>query len=305
MDFVKSLKRWHIVAVSAIAVAAILLAAFGALKTGVDYAGGTLLTINVQSEFDERAIESAFSQKGASNARVQTSGDRSTLAEIRLQYSGDIEALKSSVELSVAAIYPGAKIISVEPIAATHADQLFIGLFVPAISACAIGFLYAWIRYGLRAAISAGLMPLYSLALLLGVAEATPITVNAPFISAALLTAVCSVAGVCLLFERLKESYQDDPQADKHRRALTNAGIHGSIPGLLTLFGALTIVLIALAILGGAAMREFALTGIIGLVVCTASTIFLAAPLWVALEENAERKPVAHKKKTPKNLKKK
>ena len=306
MDFVKNFKRWHIIAVSVIAVAAILLGVFGALRTGVDYAGGTLMTVNVQSEFDESVIASALNQNGVFGARVQTAGDRKTLAEIRIQYSGDIAALSSPLEQTIANTYPGAKVISTEPITAAHADKLFFSLFVPAVSACIIGFLYARVRYGLSAAISAGLTPLYSFALFLGIAEAIRLTVNTPFIGAALLTAVCSVAGVILLFERLKEGSKDDPQADKHRRALTNAGIQGGIPNLLALFGALVVVLIGLAIFGSAAMREFALPGIIGIVVCAFFSIFLAAPLWVVLQESAERNPAVQKKKAKKkDIKKK
>ncbi len=306
MDFVKSFKRWHIIAVSVIAVAAILLGVFGALRTGVDYAGGTLMTINVQNEFDESVIASALNQNGVFGARVQTAGDRDTLAEIRLQYAGDIAALSSSLEQSIGNTYPGAKVISTEPITAAHAGNLFFSLFVPAISACIIGFLYAWVRYGLSAAISAGLTPLYSFALFLGITEATRLTVNTPFIGAALLTSVCSALGVILLFERLKQSSKDDPQADKHRRALTNAGIQGGIPVLSALFGALVVVLLALAIFGGAALREFALAGIIGLVVCAFFSIFLAAPLWAVLQERAERNPAVQKKKAKKkDIKKK
>ncbi|HWR23448.1 MAG TPA: hypothetical protein VN366_08220 [Feifaniaceae bacterium] len=305
MDFVKSFKRWHIIAASVIAAAVMLLAAFGALNTGVDYAGGTLMTINLQAEFEENDIAGALNKSGVSGARVQTAGDRKTLAEIRMQYSGDMETLKSSLEQSLAGAYPGAKVISAESVTAAHAGQLFISLFVPAVSACAIGFLYAWVRYGLPAAISAGLTPLYSLAFLLGVSEAVRVTVNTPFVGAALLTAACSVIGVCLLFERLKKSYQDDPQADKHRKELTNAGIRGSIPGLLTLFCALAAVLIALAVFGGASLWEFALPGVIGLVGCALSAIFLAAPLWAALQDYAGNRPAARKKKAKKTAKKK
>lgn len=298
MDFVKNFKRWHIVTIAIIAVTVLVCIALGGVHTGVDYAGGKLITINVKTKFNESVITAAVRENGVLGARVQTAGDKQTLAEIRLQYSGDTDALASGIAQSVAKTYPGAKVASAQAITAAHAGKLFISLFVPVISACAIGFLYAWIRYGLHAGISAGLILIYNIGLLIGLTGAFRLTVNTPFIGAALLTAVCSVLGVHLLFERLKEGFQSDPQADKHRRELTNAGIRGSISSVSALFGALAVVLVGLAIFSGTSLQEFALPGVIGLIACWCSSIFLAAPLWITLQENAERKPTIQKKKT-------
>ncbi len=305
MDFFKNFKRLHTVALALIAMTIIVCAVFGGLRTGIDYAGGTLITINVNKEFEESAITAALKENGVAGARVQTAGDKQTLAEIRLQYSGDAGALASGIQQSVAKTYPGAKVVSTEAVTAAYAGKLFISLLVSVVSACVIGFLYAWARYGLRAGISAGLMPVYALALLIGITGALRLTVNTPFIGAVLLTAACSVYSVFLLFERLKESYQSDPQADKHRRELANAGIRVSVPRLLTLFGVLAVVLVALGVCGGTSLREFALPGIIGLIACAFSSVFLAAPLWVTLQERAERRPAVQKKKDVKKAVKK
>ncbi len=300
MDFVKNFKRWHIVALAIIVITLIACAALGGLRTGVVYAGGTLISINVKTEFDTTVIASALSENGVPGALVQTAGDRHNIADIRLQYSGDADGLASSVAQTIAKTYPGAKVVSAQSITAARPDQLFLSLFVPAVSVCAIALLYAWARYGIHAGISAGLMVIYTLALLFGVTGVVRLPVDPPFVSAWLLTAVCSVYSVHMLFERLKEIYQNDPQADKRRRELTNAGIRGSLPRMVSLAGALIVALAGLAIFGGASLREFALPAIIGLVVCVFTTTFLAAPLWIIRQEKAGLKPAVQKKKADK-----
>lgn len=305
MDFIKNFKRWHSVALVLIAVTIIACAAFGGLQKGVDYAGGTLITINVNKKFDESVINAALIENGVAGARVQTAGDKQTLAEIRLTYSGDADALANAIKESVARTYPGAKVSAAETVTAPYEGKLFLSLLVPVLSALVIGFFYAWVRYGLYAGISAGLMPVYTLALLIGLTGTLRLTVNMPFTAAVLLTAACSVISVTLLFERLKENYRSEPHADKHRRELANAGIRASAPRMLIFFGALILVLIALAVCGGASLREFALSGIIGLVACAFCSLFLAAPLWVALQESADRKPAVQSKKPVKKAVKK
>jgi len=100
-------------------------------------------------------------------------------------------------------------------------------------------------------------------------------------IVAALLTIVgYSVNDTIVVFDRIREDLRKDPKTDF--KTLCNIAINRTLSR--TILTSLTTLLAALAlfVFGGGAINDFALAMVIGLVVGTYSSIFIATPVMVA-----------------------
>lgn len=296
MDVMKNWKRAAALFAALIVIGAIVCAISGGLRTSVAYTGGTLITVSVNADYDMKVVEGALRENGISNAQVQRAGDRRNLAEIRLQGAQDAAALATKLEQSIAKTYAGAKVSSAKAITAAKSGTLLVSLLIPALAACAVAFVYAWIRYGVQAGVSAAITVCGTLLALLSIVSIARIVISPAFVSAWLLVAGWAVYGIYVLYERIWDGYLGDPQAEKRRGAIVNAAVASNLAHILTAAAGLVLALCALAVFGGAGLLGFAVPGSIGLVAATVLIIFLAAPLWAALQMNAAPAQTPRKK---------
>ncbi len=296
MDVMKNWKRAAALVAALVVIGAIVCAISGGLRTGTAYTGGTLITVAVKADYDMKVVEGALRENGIANAQVQRAGEQRNLAEIRLQGAQDAAALATKLEQSIAKTYAGAKASSTKAITAAKSGTLLVSLIVPALAACAVAFVYAWARYGVQAGISAAVTVCGTLLAMLAIVCIVRIVISPAFVSAWLLVAGWTLYGIYVLYERIWDGYLGDPQAEKRRGAIVNAAVVANLPYMLAVAACLALVLCALAVFGGAGLLGFAVSGIIGLVAGSVLVIFLAAPLWAALQMNAAPAQTPRKK---------
>lgn len=101
--------------------------------------------------------------------------------------------------------------------------------------------------------------------------------VNAEFVTAALTVMGFSVHDTIVVFDRLRENLKKFPS--QSFREVANMSIAQTIARSLNTSITVIFVLLAVVLLGGANMRPFALTLLVGIAVGTYSSIFVATPL--------------------------
>jgi SecD/SecF fusion protein len=100
-------------------------------------------------------------------------------------------------------------------------------------------------------------------------------------IVAALLTIVgYSVNDTIVVFDRIREDLRKDPKMDF--KTLCNQAINRTLSRTILTAGTTLIAALALFVFGGGAINDFALAMVIGLVVGTFSSIFIATPVMLA-----------------------
>ncbi|SFM93014.1 protein translocase subunit SecF [Thermodesulforhabdus norvegica] len=111
-------------------------------------------------------------------------------------------------------------------------------------------------------------------------------------IVAALLTIVgYSLNDTIIVFDRIRENLRKERVVDF--KELVNRSINQTLSRTILTSGTTLVVIVALFALGGTVIRDFAFALMIGVIVGTYSSIFVASPLLIVYEEWALRKPVS------------
>jgi preprotein translocase subunit SecF len=99
---------------------------------------------------------------------------------------------------------------------------------------------------------------------------------------AALLTLVgYSLNDTIIVYDRIRENLRKDPARDLG--AIINDSVNQTLSRTLLTGGTTFVAVLALFLLGGGVIHDFALTMLIGIVIGTLSTIYVSAPILLAL----------------------
>jgi preprotein translocase SecF subunit len=117
------------------------------------------------------------------------------------------------------------------------------------------------------------------------------IEIDANFIVAILLVVGFSVHDTIVVFDRIRENLRRSGGAAKTDFGnLVNTSIHETFARSLNTSLTLIIVLTALIVLGAGSLHYFILTILVGTIVGTYSSIFVASPLLVLWNRNLVKK---------------
>jgi preprotein translocase subunit SecF len=276
---------------SILAIAAVLM---WGLKPGIDLSGGSLLQV---SYADGRpAIEkvhAAVDQLGFGEVRVQPTGDAGFILRQRDLTNDEKNALESALG-TLGAVHED-QFNSVGPIIGQELLQK-AWIAIALVVICIILFIAfafrgvskpvaSW-KYGIVAIITLLHDILVPLGLFAALGHFMGAEVDALFIVALLTILGISINDTIVVFDRIRENLRLNEE--RHKREAFDEVVGRSIMQTLarSINTSLTvvIVLVSLYFLGPASTKTFALTLIVGMVVGTYSSIFLASPLLVVWE---------------------
>jgi preprotein translocase SecF subunit len=141
-----------------------------------------------------------------------------------------------------------------------------------------ISFRFEW-KFGI-AAIAA---LIHDVLIMLVVYSIAQIAINASFIAAILTIVGYSINDTIVVFDRIRENKKHTKKIDYNdlvNRSISETMVRSINTSLTTL-----VTILALYILGVPAIKDFALPLVVGIIAGTYSSIFIASPLWVLLDQ--------------------
>jgi preprotein translocase SecF subunit len=141
-----------------------------------------------------------------------------------------------------------------------------------------LAFRFEW-RFGLAAVIAT----LHDILLTLGLVSLLQLEVALATVAAILTIIGYSLNDTIIIFDRVRENLKAGRREDFV--ALLNRSINETLPRTVVTSGTTLVTLIALFLLGGDIIRPFALILILGILLGTLSSIFIAAPALRAIEK--------------------
>ncbi|MCK7626593.1 protein translocase subunit SecD [Streptomyces sp. RS10V-4] len=276
-DLMRHRRRWL-----ALSGAALLLAVSGIAVRGVDYGveftGGRMVEYTTAAPVDAERARAALRTAGLDRAQVTASGDRGlTVRTERLS----AEQLRTA-DAVVGSLGGGAEKVRDELIGPSLGGELRRGAALALGLALTAQLAYLAVRFRWTFAVSAVAAMAHDVLLLIGVFAWLGKSVDGVFLAALLTVIGYSVNDSVVVFDRIREL-----RATVRGRAfgdLVNAAVLQTVPRTVNTGMGAVFVLAALAVLGGAALTDFALALLIGVAVGTWSSVFTAAPLAVVLE---------------------
>lgn len=146
---------------------------------------------------------------------------------------------------------------------------------------------YISLRFDFSFAPGAVLCLFHDSAMVVGLWVLTQMEFGLPMISAILTLVGYSINDTIVTYDRIRENRL------KYRRRnlpeLINDSINQTLARTIVTNGATALALIPFIFLGGPVLRQFAIAMLFGMFVGTYSTIYVAAPVMILLEENKDR----------------
>ena len=303
MDFVGKRFWFFLISLLVITPGVIFLIIAPGLRPGIDFTGGSSMTLQFQesSSVTQQEMREALSNHGYSESTVQNLGNNSFFVRTKQL---DEEAKDSLVEGLTTSLAPGSVNVlqGFDLVSPVVAQETVLNAFW-AVLAAAVGiFFYVWwafrnvpspFRYGL-AAIAA---LLHDATIVVGIfailGEVLQMEVNTMFLIALLTVIGYSVNDTIVVFDKIRENvliYANRPFPE-----IVNLSIAETIGRSINTSFTLLVTLLALILFGGATIREFLIVLLIGVVVGTYSSIAVASQILVTWEQKGIALPFGKK----------
>ncbi|MEW9573267.1 protein translocase subunit SecF [Rhodanobacter sp. Si-c] len=286
--------RVYSVAVAVVLViASIALLATKGLTYGLDFTGGVSLVVDYAQPVQTNDARDALEKGGLENPVVQSVGGSHEVS-IRLQPTKamldakgqvDLDKVASLVMQPLKAARADASLKSRSSVSAEVGAELKNDGMVAAVFVMLGIMAYLWIRFERRFAIAAVLTEIHDTLVTLGILVLTGREFDMTVLASVLAVIGYSINDKVVVFDRIRELFRLARKAEPEE--ILNRSINSTLSRTIitSLFTGITMA--ALFFFGGTAVHGFAITMLIGIVVGTLSSIFVASPilLWLGVSK--------------------
>ena len=256
----------------------IALIAIHGLNYGVDFKGGSLIELKTKSgAADISALREKLNGIGVGNVQIQEFGSPDdVLVRLEEQPGGELaqQAALKKVTDATASDYVERRVEVVGP--AVSSELRMTGFIAVAAGILAI-VAYVWFRFEWQFALGAVLALTHDVIVTMGIFALFQFEFDLSTVAALLTILGYSVNDTVVVSDRIRENLRKFKKMELNE--LLNLSINETLSRtILTGMTALA-VLISLYIFGGEVIRNFNLAMLLGVVIGTYSSIFIAAPL--------------------------
>lgn len=275
-----------------------------AIGIGIDFQGGTMLTVNgledneeLQATIDsvEQTIESV---QDANGSRVtvsyiqRLSGGSGISVTFRYQnVSGNDNEINDLNNAIIAAVgeqfYPDGEVpdgfITYESIGATAAQDLLSKAGIALAVSTVLILIYIVIRFTPTAAFAAVLALIHDVIVMFALTVICRVQINSSFVAAMITIIAYSINNTIIIFDRCREFMKPlKGMKNIDYDAIGDVSVRENMRRSVFTTATTMITVIFLAILGSDSIREFCVPIILGLIAGLFSSVFLATPMWAA-----------------------
>ena len=282
IQFNKFYKRFSLVSFILV-ILSILLLFFKGLNYGVDFKGGTLIEIQTSSEsINISKIRDSFNQMNLGDVSVKNFGtDNDFVVKFEKRDSNNpnfIESIKTKLTNSIGNDFNFRRVENVGP--KVSAELLKSGVIAILISLGAMLF-YIWIRFEWQFSLGAILALFHDIIITLGVFSFFSLEINLSIVAAVLTIVGYSMNDTVVIFDRVRENLKK--HLDIKIFELSNLSINETLSRTIITSLTTLLALFSIFFFGGEILKGFAFAMILGVVLGTYSSIFIANPVLVYL----------------------
>lgn len=259
----------------------------GGLNLGIDFAGGTLVQIKFEKETSPSEIRWGLKGSGLEDSIIQRFGEKEANEYlIRVENTAsDIEGLSDKIQETFQGIYgrEGIDVRRVEMVGPQVGKELRRKGFLAVLYAMIGILIYITWRFEFRFALGAVVALFHDIIITIGIFSITDKEFTLPVLAAVLTIVGYSLNDTIVIYDRIRENLKK--MAREKLRVIINSSINETLSRTILTSGTTLFVVTALLILGGGVIHDFAFTLMIGIIVGTYSSIFVASPILILWEE--------------------
>ena len=277
INFSRYFKIANLISLSLIIVSLLLLL-FKGLNYGVDFKGGTLLEIRIeQASIEIQDVRNSLKNKDLGDVNVKQfgkKGDYLIKFEKTLENNNFIENLKKDITDTLKTDVNFRRVENVGP--KVSQELLRDGLTAIALALAAMLF-YIWIRFEWQFSLGSIVALVHDVILTLGVFSALSIEVNLSIVAAVLTIVGYSMNDTVVIFDRIRENLLKFSRIGIGE--ISDISINETLSRTMITSLTTLLAVVSIFVLGGEILKGFSFAMILGVIVGTYSSIFIASPV--------------------------
>ena len=281
INFSKFYKLFNLIS-TALVVVSILLLFFKGLNFGVDFKGGTLIELRANdNKINIASLRDSFNNMNLGDINIKKFGnDKDFLIKIeqRDTSSNAIEIIKKDLTNAIGNSFNFRRVENVGP--KVSSELLKSGIIAIALSLAAMLF-YIWVRFEWQFSLGAILALFHDVIITLGFFSLFNLEINLSIVAAILTIVGYSMNDTVVIYDRVRENLKKF--SDIKIFELTNISINETLSRTIITSVTTLLALVSIYLFGGEILNGFSLAMIMGVVLGTYSSIYIANPVLVKL----------------------
>jgi len=257
------------------------------LNFAIDFTGGTSVEANFPKQVEIETVRKAVINAGFHEPQVSYLGSTRDVA-IGMQSVGQSpEQLRPLFQQALASVDPGARITALEVVGPQVGDELRNSAIQSMIATLFLIGIYIWFRFHTwRLSLGAIFAVLHDPILVLGVFSITHTKFDLAVVAAILAVIGYSLNDTVIVFDRIRENFEKNRRLPAEQ-TLDNA-VNQTLSRTIMTKVTTSIVIVALLLIGGAALRGFSEALLIGIIAGTYSSIWISSAVALSFGLKAE-----------------
>lgn len=287
IDFLGPTRRKTAMAISALLIIASLISlATRGLEFGIDFTGGILLEVGYEEAADLDAIRANLVIEGYSNAQVQRFGSENVVLVRLPPQEGNVDEIRERLQHSLQDGDEKTVLRRVEFVSPQVGSELAERGALAMIVALMLIFLYVMVRFQWKFSLGAVAALAHDAIITVGFFSIFGWPFDLTVVAAVLAVIGYSLNDTVVVFDRIRENFltlRGKAAEEAMNISINEMLARTIITGLTTL-----LVLVALLTLGGESIAPFSIALIIGIVVGTYSSTYIASAIALMLDINPQ-----------------
>ena len=251
---------------------------FKGLNYGVDFNGGTLIEIRVSDKnIKIQQIREFFDGNKLGEVNVKQFGKENDFLIKFEKNSEEIEKfifeLKKDISKKIGSEVNFRRVESVGP--KVSDDLLKQGIIAIVLSFAGI-FFYLWIRFEWQFSLGSIIALIHDVIITLGIFSIMSLEVNLSIIAAVLTIIGYSINDTVVIYDRIRENLLKYSKMNTNE--IANISINETFSRTIITSGTTLLAVVSIFVFGGEILRGFSFAMILGIIIGTYSSIFIASP---------------------------
>ncbi len=252
------------------------------LSLGLDFTGGTQVQLSFPYAANLNQIRDRLESAGFKEAVVNSYGtSKEVLVTLVPKKSVESTDMKDEIVHQIVTVLPDAKVQQVDSIGSQVGQELATKGALAVVIALLGTMIYIALRFEWRFAVGSTVALIHDPLLILGIFSFFHLEFNLISLAALLTVIGYSLNDTIVIFDRIRENFRKLRKAEPIE--VVNQSINQTLSRTIMTSALTLMVVLALFFLGGRMLHGFALALIIGIVVGTYSSIYVAGSLSLAL----------------------
>ncbi len=266
-------------------------------KLSIDFKGGTMVAVNFTEAVDINKIRNSMSDISIdgqkfdfSKEEIKHFGDESNVAIRLASLKDEPPQFPQKVADIIASVYPELVpeerndfILSIEKVGPKVGAELSGDAVLAIFSALALILIYISIRFEFKYAVGAIAALTHDVAITLGIFSILGYEISLAVIAAFLTIVGYSLNDTIVIFDRVRENVKGLKSISF--RSVINQSINESLSRTIVTSVTTFLVVLILFLVGGEVIHSFAFAMIVGVIVGTYSSIFVASPVVIKMSK--------------------